>query len=121
MFTAVCGNGFEAARAHGKGAAGGDAAFYSATEGVESLLFFWGGRRVGREADDLSGVNIWFRADSRLIFSHVFAPCQLLFCLYSCQFWCSFSGSSGYEHLYFREGSRQCEDETLKMIFVILR
>jgi len=38
LFTAVCGNGFEAARAHGKGAAGGDAAFYK--EKVGPLFFF---------------------------------------------------------------------------------
>ena len=37
----MCGDGFEAARACGEGAAGGDAAFYPAK--VEDLFFFLGG------------------------------------------------------------------------------
>jgi len=57
MFAAVCGDGFEAARTYGEGAAGGDAAVYPAgcpegaalaeqteglraEEGVDSFLFF---------------------------------------------------------------------------------
>ena len=40
MFAAVCGDGFEAARAYGEGAAGGDAAVYKEEEGVDSFLFF---------------------------------------------------------------------------------
>ena len=48
MFAAVCGDGFEAARAYGEGSAGGDAAVYSEEVGPP-LFFFWG--RVEREAE----------------------------------------------------------------------
>jgi len=40
MFPAVCGDGFEAARAYGKGAAGGDAAVHQEEEGMIPYFFF---------------------------------------------------------------------------------
>jgi len=40
MFAAVCGDGFEAARTYGEGAAGGDAAVYKEEEGMITSPFF---------------------------------------------------------------------------------
>jgi hypothetical protein len=39
LFAAVCGDGFESARAYGEGAAGGDAAVFGKAEGMNILFF----------------------------------------------------------------------------------
>jgi len=67
MFPAVCGDGFEAARADGEGAAGGDAAVYTAgcPEGA-ALADQTEGLRAGEEENLYYFLFLWRSKEIKL-------------------------------------------------------